>query len=305
MTHPYGLHAYARSLAHVGEPLAVPEWDSHVLVRPTPDGRGRDALGPYPLAVIAQGSDLAAGLERLKAAGLVSVVLVLDEQLRPALEALDAALDFARPFKSHHLLDRRLGGLAYGKHHRYEIRRALARVEVSEIALGDHLRAWETLYGELAVRHGLAGLHAFPAAHHQAMARLPGLRTFGAFVEGRLVSAHLFVTHEGYAVSHLAASAVEGYGTGAAYAVNDIAATALLDCEVINFGGGAGFNEDPADGLVRFKKGFSNSAAPSYLCGKVLDRAAYDALSAGFADSGFFPAYRGSRQGERTDEHQG
>jgi len=297
MTHPYATELYASSLAHVGEAFAVPEWDSHVLVRPTPCGQGRDAMGPYPLAVIAGGADVAGGLERLRAAGLVSVVLVLDERLRPATEALEAAFDFVRPFKSHFLYGRRLGELTYGKHHRYEIRRSLARVEASEISLAEHLPAWGTLYGQLAARHGLSGLHAFPAAHHQALARLPGLRAFGAFVEGRLVSAHLFVTHAGYAVSHLAASAVEGYETGAAYAVNDLAVSALTDCEVINFGGGAGLTEDPADGLVRFKKGFSNSAAPSYLCGKVLDRAAYGTLAAGYADSGFFPAYRGSRQG--------
>jgi hypothetical protein len=292
MTHPYATEAYARSLAHVGEAFPVPEWDSHVLVRPTPDGRGRDAIAAYPLAVISSGADLAGGLQRLEAAGLVSVVLVTDDRLRPDASAMDAAFDFGRPFKSHVLYDRALGPLAYGKHHRYELKRALARVEPREIALADHLPAWQALYGELAARHGFRGLHAFPAAHHQALARLPGVRTFGAFVRDRLVSAHLFITHDGYAVSHLAASSAEGYASGAAYAVNDLAVRALDDCQLINFGGGAGFADDPSDGLVRFKKGFSNNAAHSYLCGKVLDDAAYEMLSAGCAQDGFFPAYR-------------
>jgi hypothetical protein len=305
MTHPYATEAYARSLGHVGDAFAAPEWDSHLLSRLTPDGRSRDATGPYPLTVIAPGADLVGGLERLRAAGLVSVVLVVDERLRPPLPALEMAFDFARAFKSHFLLDRSLGPLAYGKHHRYELKRALARVEAREIALADHLPAWQALYGELAARHGLTGVHAFPAAHHQGLAELPGVRTFAAFVEGRLVSAHVFVTHEGYAVSHLAASAAEGYATGAAYAVNDLAVSTLGDCEVINFGGGAGFTDDPSDGLVRFKKGFSNTAAPSYLCGKVLDGAAYEMLSAGFGQNGFFPAYRGAHAQEPADEHQG
>jgi hypothetical protein len=293
MTHPYATEAYAQSLAHVGEAFAVPEWDSHVLSRPISGGSDRDATGPYPLSVIADGADLAGGLDRLAAADLVSVVLVVDERLRPGAAALEATFDFARPFKSHFLYDRSLGPLSYAKHHRYELKRALARVEAREIALADHLTAWEALYGALAARHSLGGLHAFPAAHHQTLAKLPGVRTFGAFVDGRLVSAHVFVTHEGYAISHLAASAPEGYATGAAYAINDLAIATLSDCETVNLGGGAGLTEDPADGLVRFKKGFANAAAPSYLCGKVLDRRAYETLGAGRAETSFFPAYRG------------
>jgi len=305
MTHPYASRAYAEGLAHVGAALAVPAWDGQVLVRPTPDGANRDAMGPYPLTALPPDANLAGGLETLAAAGMVSVVLVVDDRLRPPLDRLGEAFDFARPFKSHFLHDRTLGPIAYAKHHRYELKRALARVEAREIALADHLPAWTALYGELAARHGLAGLHAFPAAHHEALAQLPGLRAFGAFVDGRLVSAHLFVTHEGYAVSHLAASAPEGYATGAAYAVNDLAIAALTDCEAINFGGGAGFGDDPNDGLVRFKRGFSNRTAPAFLCGKVLDRAAYEMLSRGFAQGGFFPAYRGARAQEPADAHQG
>jgi hypothetical protein len=146
-------------------------------------------------------------------------------------------------------------------------------------------------------------MHAFPPAYHDALARLPGLRAFGAFIEGRLVSAHLFVTHDGYAISHLAASSAEGYAARAAYAVNHTAVTELADCQLINFGGGAGFADDPASGLVRFKRGFCNTVAPSYLCGAVLERPAYLALSAGHDESGFFPAYRGLRERELSDAH--
>lgn len=305
MTHPYATAAYARSLAHAGDPLAVPEWDSHVLTRATPSGGRRDATGPYPLAVIAPGADIPQGLDRLRAAGLVSVVAVLDDRLRPALEAVAAAFDFVRPYKSHFVHDRRLGPLQLGKHHRYEVRRALTQVEVAEIDLAAHLPAWQALYGQLAARHGLSGVQAFPAAHHEALARLPGLRAFGAFVEGRLVSAHLFVTHEGYAVSHLAASSAEGYARSAAYAVNNFAIAALDDCEAISFGGAAGMGDDPADGLVRFKRGFANRSATAWLAGKALDPAAYAALSAGHDDKAYFPAYRGVSVREPANADQG
>jgi hypothetical protein len=303
MTHPYGSGDYAASLAHLGAPFAVPEWGGHVLTRPTPHGARRDAMGPYPLTSLEPDADIAAGLERLRAAGLVSVVLVLDARLRPSLEALDSAFDFARPYKSHHLYDRGLGPLAYDKHHRYELKRALAQVRVAEVALADYRQAWGELYGELAARRGLGDLHTFPPAYHDALARLSGLCMFGAFVGQQLVSAHLFVTQDGYAISHLAASSAEGYAARAAYAVNDIAVAELSDCGLINFGGGAGLVDDPTDGLVRFKRGFCNAVAPSYLCGAVLDPDAYGALSAGHYESGFFPAYRGRRARELSDAH--
>jgi hypothetical protein len=305
VTHPYASEDYVRSLAHAGRALAVPEWDCHVLVRPIDGVAREDAIGAYPLAVLAPGADLPGGLARLREAGLVSVVLVLDDRLRPNLESLDREFGMVRRFKSHFVDDRRLGPAAYDKHHRYEIRRAMARVEAREIILGDHLPAWKALYGELSARHTLGGLHAFPDAYHEALARLPGLRTFGAFMDGRLVSAHLFVTHEGYAVSHLAASSREAYANGSAYAVNAVAVELLTDCEVINFGGGAGAGDDPADGLVRFKNGFANRIAAAWLCGAVLDSVAYQALGGDAAENGFFPAYRAAREIEESDEHQG
>jgi hypothetical protein len=300
VTHPYASEAYAASLAHVGAPFAVPEWGGHVLVRETPDGGHRDAIGPYPITPIVAGADLAAGLARLAQAGLISVVLVADDRLRPDEASLGHAFRLMRRFKSHFVHDRTLGPPAYDKHHRYEIRRAQTRVEAREIALAEHLPAWEALYQDLVDRHGLCGLHAFPRAHHAMLAQLPGVRTFGAFADGALVSAHVFVTGDGYAISHLAASSPEGYRNGAAYAVNALALEALDDCEVVNLGGGAGMSDNPADGLIRFKKGFSNRIAASWLVGAVLDQGAYEALSAGRADDGFFPAYRGAPRGGAT-----
>lgn len=305
MTHPYASLTYARSLSHIGQALAVPEWGGHVLVRPTPDGNRHDVVGPYPLTVLAPDPDLSGGLRRLKAEGLVSFVVVLDPASRPLVGAMTASFDLACPFKAHHVHDRRLGPPLYGKHHRYEIKRAYARVEAREIALGDHLLEWTRLYDELIARHSLSGAHVFPDAHHLALAAMPAVRAFGAFIDSRLVSAHLFVVHQGRAISHLAASSVEGYAAGAAYAVNDVALARLNDCETINFGGGAGTGDDAADGLSRFKAGFANTTETAWLCGAVLDHDAYRALRAGRQDNGYFPAYRGPIQYERSDAHQG
>lgn len=303
MTPPYASLDYALSLSHLGDPLAVPEWGGFVLTRPTQDGGHRDAVGPYPLTVLKHDADITEGLSQLRREGLVSVVLVVDPLNSPS-EALKA-FDVRRPFKTHQIYDPRLGKPAYGKHHRYEIRRAQRRVEVREIALQDHLPDWIALYDALIRRHGLTGAHAFPPACHRALAALPGLRAFGAFIEERMVSAHLFVTHEGQASSHLAASSEEGYAAGAAYAVNASALEVLGQEGAVNLGGGAGSGDDPGDGLARFKAGFANTTATAWLYGAILDPQAYQALSSDKRDSSYFPAYRGPIQHEQSDAHQG
>jgi hypothetical protein len=298
MTHPYGTERYAKSLPHVGEPFAVPEWDSHVLIRPAAGGH-QDAIGPYPVTAIMPDADVEAGLARLAAAGLVSIVLVIDDALRPPVDAL-GAFDFAKPFKTHHLHDR-TEPFTYGKHHRYEIKRARGHVQAREIALADHFDDWQRLYGELQKRHDLSGVHAFPETHFRLLSDLAGNRMFGAFADDELVSAHLFVTHGDHAISHLAASNARGYKLGAAYAVNDAALEGLDGCRTINFGGGAGSGDDPSGGLARFKAGFSNCTVSSLLCGKVLDRPVYESLSADAATTDFFPAYRSLKKREHSD----
>jgi hypothetical protein len=303
VSHPYASLEYARSLGHIGEPLAVPEWGGFVLTRPTQEGEYRDAIGPYPLTVLTPDADIGEGLERLKQHGLVSVVLVADPLSRPT--GAIPGFDLARPFKTHQVHDPRFGRPDYGKHHRYEIRRAERRVDTREIELAEHLADWLSLYDALIRRHGLSGVHAFSPAYHEALAALPGLRTFGGFIDGLLVSAHVFVAHQGGATSHLAASSDVGYAAGAAYAVNALALEVLGADGPVNLGGGAGSGDDPKDGLARFKAGFANTTATAWLCGAILDPQTYQRLASDKRDSSFFPAYRGPIQREQTNAHQG
>lgn len=294
MTHPYATLEYARSLRHMGEALYVSEWDAAVLVRPISDS-WLDAAGCYPLAVLARDADLEAGLERLLKEHLVSVVLVVDDFFRPPLDGLAAAFDFVRPLKTHYVLDQRKGPVRYSRNHRYKINRALKTVRIETFDLSDRLEDWRALYGSLTKRHDLTGTHDFPDSYHAALAETGGVTAVGAFIDDALVSCHIWVRHERHAHSHLVASSPEGYAARAAYAVNDASIRHFADCDTINFGGGAGVADDPEDGLARFKKGFSNTTAPSYLCGKVLDPAAYDRLSAdagAASGTAFFPRYR-------------
>jgi len=94
---------------------------------------------------------------------------------------------------------------------------------------------------------------------------------------------------------HLAASDAEGYETGAAYAVMAASVEHLVPAaQVLDLGGVAGVVDDPTSGLARFKRGWATGTAAAHLCGKVIDREAFDRLSKGYEPTvtSYFPPYR-------------
>jgi hypothetical protein len=293
VTHPYATDVYARSLLRDGRTVSVPEWGCSVLVRPVADGL-EDAAGVYPLAILAKDADILGGLVRLGRLGLVSIVAVVDDFHRPPLERLSREFDFVRPFKQHFLHRPDLTQPAYNKHHRYEVRRAERALEVGVMDLGRHLDDWIELYATLMARHELSEMHKLPPAHHPALATLDGVTAIGAWLGKELVACHIWVHDRGHVHSHLGASSESGYACSAAYVVYDASIRHFRDAELINLGGAAGYVDHPDNGLTRFKRGFSNAAARSYICGKILDPDRYSALVERTAphQTEFFPAYR-------------
>lgn len=296
MTHPYVTQRYATLVAGQGDTVCeIPEWHSWVLRRPI-EMRGavvgEDAASCYPVVVLDDNVDLSAGLDRLRALGLISVILVADPILRPDDAALAGSFDLCYPFKTHYLHDRSAGAAQYSKHHRYELRRAHAEVRLIELT--DHLEAWISLYGELVGRRGIPEAAAFSAEIFQGLSEIDGLVTFGAFVGADLVACHMWVRAGDRVHSHLSASNEAGRSCGASYLLYDVAIQYFDDAETIDFGGSAGIADDPDSGLARFKRGFSNASKPAFLCGKILNADRYQEICARHCASGssYFPAYR-------------
>ena len=102
----------------------------------------------------------------------------------------------------------------------------------------------------------------------------------------------LWFEHAGVVYNHLTASNAAGYANGANFALYAAAIDHFAGAAVMNLGGGAGFEDDPDDGLAAFKRGFANAETRALLCGAVLDAERYAALRAG-RQTAFFPAYRG------------
>ncbi|HWF76640.1 MAG TPA: GNAT family N-acetyltransferase [Caulobacteraceae bacterium] len=292
--HPYGAEAYAEAIAASQGWTArdVAAWGTGVTIRPA-GPNAWDAAGPYPRTPLAADADLGAGLDQLRAAGLVSVVLVPDPLASPLQSALAAAFEVCRPFKTHLLIDRGKG-YAPSKHHRDEIRRAQRRCRVEVVPLAERLTDWRALYGALVERRGVAGVAAFPDPYFPVLARSPAFVAFAAFVGDEIAAMTIWFEHAGVAVYHLAAASELGYANGAAYALNDAAIAHFGAAGIVDLGGGAGLADDPGDGLFRFKQGFANARTIAHLCGAVLDPAAYARLCSKRASrTSFFPAYRG------------
>jgi lipid II:glycine glycyltransferase (peptidoglycan interpeptide bridge formation enzyme) len=179
----------------------------------------------------------------------------------------------------------------FSSDHRTKINRARRNCDTRRIALAEHLDAWMALYNELIARHGITGIQAFSRDYFAKLCALEPMMV-GAFCDDQLVSAHLWLQHETHGYSHLVASNALGYAHRAAYAVYDesISYFKTIGITQIDFGGGAGSAQASA-GLVQMKRGFSNTSAPAYLCGKILNRAVYNQLSAGKTGA-YFPLYR-------------
>jgi len=300
MIHPYSTEMYARTLKNIGQALFVPHWRTSVLVRKI-NATCEDIIGVYPITVIAQDADLKGGLDYLKKAGFVSVILVFDHFNHPSVSKLQEAFEFFRPFKEHYIYRPQASPIKYSKHHRYEIRKALKTLHVEKINLGNEIHHWQELYSNLIKRHHLKSLHVFPPEHYQTLSHLEGIISFGAWMNNKLVSCHIWAEHNGFVHSHLAASNETGYETSAAYALNDLAITYFNEAKIINFGGGAGFTNDLNNGLVKFKRGFSNEQAMSYLGGAILNKDIYQKLLLEYGVNNtvtdFFPAYRLTKNG--------
>lgn len=286
--HPYATELYANSLSHWGKPLYVPSWDTYVICRSLPNDCF-DVYGTYPLTILKPNVPLAQGLDFLKSKGAISLTLVLDDFHRPDLKSFQGDFSLVNPYKNHFLYTPH-AGQNFTPHHRYEIKKATAQLDVQVFSLKDHLNEWLALYENLIAHRELKGVQAFDANHAVCLSDLSGVVAVGAWHHGNLVSAHIWVHHEKRVHSHLAASNARGYELGAAYAVNAFSLNYFQDSTLVNLGGSAGVGEQ--DGLYRFKKGFSNAHALSHICGAILDQDAYKKLSEKLPESSFFPRYR-------------
>lgn len=292
---------YAQSLGEFGTPRRLTHCAGSILERPIAGTDWHDAMGIYPRFVCRDWQALATDLDELSQQhdGPLCVSLVTDPFGNWTESLLQHLFpDRLIPFKTHFVVDLAQPGEAWiSSHHRYYARVALRSVTVEPVEdQSTFLDVWDALYAELARRHDLHGIKRFSRASFARQLAVPGLKAFQARdLQGSVVAAQLWYQQGDMAYNHLAASAVEGYRLNASYALYDHALRWWRSqVRWLDLGAGAGLDPSGGDGLSQFKRGWSNELRPVYFCGKVLDRARYDAwVQPCRAESTpYFPAYR-------------
>jgi RimJ/RimL family protein N-acetyltransferase len=287
---------HAASLAEFGTPRELPHCGGWLLERAIPGTEARDAMGCYPLFACRDWSALATDLENLEEE-LVSVALVADPFGDFDRALLEKCFDVALPFKQHFIADLRepLEAIASKHHYKYALK-ALKEIDVRVCPEPrELLDEWVALYRTLTERHALTGIRAFSRTAFARQLVLPGLVALRAERQGRAVAANLFFIQGETAYDHLTALSPEGYEHRASYALKWCALQHFRDkVRWIDWGGGAGAAANVFDGLTMFKRGWSQTTRPVYLCGRILDRTRYRqiARAKNLERSRWFPAYR-------------
>lgn len=292
----YSHPSYARSLREFGEPFELPHCKGWLLSRAIPGYRGRDATGCYPLFACANWSRLGDDLERL-AGSLVSISLVADPFGDFGHRQLEDVFEHVVHFKQHFVVDLstpidRIGS----RDHRRNARKAARSVDV-EVSdpPARYSSEWVELYSMAMRRRGVSGIQAFSKLSLLGQLAVPGATLFRASVGGRTIGCDLWLETGDVAYFHLGALNAEGYSLSASHLLKLVAINYFRTrVSVLDLGGGAGLAPRPDDGLVRFKQRWSTGSVPVYFCGRVLDRGAFDTLSAqgGASRSSYFPPYR-------------
>lgn len=283
----YGyLHpGYAESFADAGEVRHLRASGSWLLTRDIPGSERRDALVGYPRLVERDPRGLHDDIQGVAAlADVVTVTALTDPLSRLDEELLRPTFpDLVRVDAQHYVAD--LVSFWPARDHRRAVREALRLVDVDvEDAPANLVPAWEAL-GSLPLPGTELGLSAAALARQLA---LPGCVAFSAQAEDGPVAVAVVYVSGDDATLHALTSSAAGEALGARYALiqtiaQDMAGRGLRSLDL------GSSDADPA-----FMDGWTEELRPSYRCGRIIDRLAYDELvaAAGPADRLTFPAYR-------------
>jgi hypothetical protein len=281
----YASAVYIRALGQI--PLPLGATGGHLVARPF--GARSDLAGPYPIFTCTDWPALAEAVATLPT-GPVTLTLVADPFQPLGQAGLAAIFPICRRLHDHWVIDLARPGVP-SSHHRKELRRAgPVRIQFApaDPAFGP---AWAGLYANLVARKDIRDARAFSAESLSAQLAVPGAHLVTAWDGETLLGADLYYLDRGRAFAHLSAYAPAGYARSVSYPMLAAAMDYLAPlASVLDLGGAPG---GPAgQGIADFKRGWTQHTIPSYLCGKVLDPAAYTALAPDTDPGGFFPAYR-------------
>jgi len=293
MTHLYSKKVYADASAELGPIVRIECLDIWVQVRDIPGTNLKDAIGLYPFSLPTEPQSPEQLRSELKNLDLLSLVLVAAPFLSD-VSWLSSTFDMARVYKTQFTVEGAPEKRVFKKNIRYVIRKAQAVCTVQKIELSDYLDRWCELYGTLITKHDLKGIHRFSRNYFESLANISEISTFGAFVDGNLVSASLWIEDANWVTGHLSGTNKIGYGTGANHALFDYVVR-HYEGRNINLGGAPDSPKQGTD-LSLFKRKFANATQDSWICGIVADQSICNRLNQdrniNESQTDYFPAYR-------------
>ena len=229
----------------------------------------------------------------------VSLVLVTDPFAATSEEQLNQIFDVVWPYKTHFLVDLSLPPeMSVARHHRKSARKALDQLTFRVCDPATQLDTWQRLYGYIIDKHQVTGIRAFSRESFAIQAQMKGATMLTASLDAEVIGMHWYFTSKDVVYGHLAALHPDAYRV---YASHGLFWTAIQHFRGhyrwLDLGAAAGTSPTSTDSLSQFKAAWSSASAPTFICGKVVDRERYRGLSAPH-DAGsptYFPSYR---QGE-------
>lgn len=289
---------YAASLLEFGVPRLLPQSRGWILERAIPNSRHHDAMGCYPLFACQNWSRLNDDLESI-GDSLVSLAVVTDPFGDYDLACLQESFpDLTTPFKEHFVVDlSRAPATFVQPHHQRNVRKALREISVEHCDRPiDLLEDWIDLYSTLAKRHDIKGIAAFSREAFARQLCIPGIVVLRAVHQDETAGMLLWYEQGDRAYYHLGAYSARGYELGASFALFDYAISYFAERGFawLNLGSGAGISSSEAEGLSRFKQGWSTGVRTAYFCGRIMDQTSYRELLARTVHppTQYFPAYR-------------
>ena len=288
---------YAESFSEIGTPMRFSCSGGSIIIRDIPRSAAQDAMGCYPLFCCGHWAGLQDDIESL-GSGLVTLSLVTDPFGDYTPEYLHACFpDRMLPFKRHYVIDRHESReRTVTKHHRYYARKALRELIVDVVRGPESfIDEWMMLHRHVVRKHKVTGLRAFSRHTFLTQLTTPGAVVLRALYKTRTIAAMIFLVQGDVVHAHMLGCDPEGYERGALYAILwhtfEFFDDSIRWCNLM---GVPGASEAGAEGVRRFKQGWTPVTRMAYFCGRVLDRAMYERLSSAANRSGsdYFPLYR-------------
>ena len=287
---------YADSFSEFGILIELNKSNGRLLKRLIPETPFYDAMGCYPLFACSDWKGLPSDILKLSD-DLVSVSLVTDPFGNYTENELTQTFDCVLQSNDHFVFDySKTIHESISKSRREQAKRALKDVVVDiQVSPNIDVEEWSNLYSRVIDKYQIKGLRKFSLDSFKKQLTIPNTFYFRALNEGKIIGGDIYFLQGEIAYAHLSALESLGYELKAGYALKWIAINHFQNIvDWITFGGTTSISGVKNEGLIYFKKGWSNCTRKTYFCGKILNQDRYDEITSlkGFQGSTWFPSYR-------------